>query len=102
MNRIEQSRSVATRTNDPARNLRHILELATSEFADEGFCAARIDEIAVATRTRKRMIYDYFRGQEGLYLAVLGDAYPRMRLIENSLQLDDLPPEQALARLVHY
>jgi len=25
-----------------------------------------------------------------------------MRLIENSLQLDDLPPEQALARLVHY
>jgi hypothetical protein len=40
--------------------------------------------------------------QEGLYLAVLGDAYPRMRHIENSLQRDDLPPEQALARLVHY
>jgi AcrR family transcriptional regulator len=48
MNRIVQSRSVVTRTNGPARNLSRILELATSEFAQEGFSAARIDHIAAA------------------------------------------------------
>ena len=49
-----------TRTNDPARTMAGILEVATSEFASKGLSGARIDEIAAATRTSKRMIYYYF------------------------------------------
>lgn len=79
-----------------------ILEVATAEFADKGLSGARIDEIAAATRTSKRMIYYYFGSKEGLYLAVLEEAYRRMRQIESSLQLDDLAPEEALAQLVAF
>ena len=79
-----------------------ILEVATREFADKGLAGARIDVIAAAMRTSKRMIYYYFGSKEGLYVAVLEDAYRRMRAIEADLQLEDLPPEDALRKLVGY
>jgi AcrR family transcriptional regulator len=88
------------RTNDPARTMEDILEVAIQEFADKGLAGARIDEIAAATRTSKRMIYYYFGSKEGLYVAVLEEAYRRMRHIEQGLHLEALPPEAALRALV--
>lgn len=79
-----------------------ILEVATTEFANKGLSGARIDEIAAATRTSKRMIYYYFGSKEGLYIAVLEEAYRRMRRIEGDLHLEDLSPEEALRRLVGF
>ena len=79
-----------------------ILEVATSEFANKGLSGARIDEIAAATRTSKRMIYYYFGSKEGLYVAVLEEAYRRMRAIEGELHLEDLEPEAALRKLVGF
>ncbi len=90
------------RTNDPARTMAEILQVATHEFADKGLAGARIDEIAAATRTSKRMIYYYFGSKDGLYLAVLEEAYRRMRSIEADLHLDDLEPAVALRRLVEF
>ena len=94
--------SVSSRTNDPARTMAEILAVATHEFADKGLTGARIDAIAAATRTSKRMIYYYFGSKDGLYLAVLEEAYRRMRAIESDLHLDDLPPAQALQKLVEF
>ncbi len=91
-----------SRTNDPARTMADILEAATHEFADKGLAGARIDEIAAATRTSKRMIYYYFGSKEGLYLAVLEESYRRMRAIEADQHLEDLPPVLALRRLVEF
>ena len=91
-----------SRTNDPARTMAEILAVATHEFADKGLTGARIDAIAAATRTSKRMIYYYFGSKDGLYLAVLEEAYRRMRAIESNLNLDDLPPAQALQKLVEF
>ncbi len=79
-----------------------ILEVATAEFANKGLSGARIDEIAAATRTSKRMIYYYFGSKEGLYVAVLEESYRRMRAIEAEQHLEDLPPEAALRRLVEF
>ncbi len=79
-----------------------ILAVATHEFADKGLDGARIDEIAAATRTSKRMIYYYFGSKDGLYLAVLEEAYRRMRSIEADLHLDDLEPVEALRALVGF
>ncbi len=93
-------RSEPTRTNDPARTMADILEVATREFADKGLAGARIDVIAEAMRTSKRMIYYYFGSKEGLYLAVLEESYRRMRAMEAEAHLEDLPPEDALRRLV--
>jgi AcrR family transcriptional regulator len=88
------------RTNDPARTMADIIEVATREFADKGLAGARIDVIAAAMRTSKRMIYYYFGSKEALYVAVLEEAYRRMRAIEAELHLEDLPPEDALRKLV--
>ena len=90
------------RTNDPARTMAEILQVATHEFADKGLTGARIDEIAAATRTSKRMIYYYFGSKDGLYLAVLEEAYRRMRSIEADLHLADLAPVEALKTLVEF
>jgi AcrR family transcriptional regulator len=100
MNDLVQSDAQKTRTNDPARTMADILEVATREFADKGLSGARIDAIAEAMQTSKRMIYYYFKSKEGLYLAVLEEAYRRMRGIEAEAHLDDLAPEDALRKLV--
>lgn len=91
-----------TRTNDPERTMANIMEVAMAEFAEKGLAGARIDEIAAATRTSKRMIYYYFGSKEGLYLAVLEESYRRMREIEGQQHLEDLAPEAALRRLVEF
>ena len=94
--------AAAPRTNDPARTMAGILEVATTEFAAKGLSGARIDAIAAATQTSKRMIYYYFGSKEGLYVAVLEESYRRMRQIEAAQHLDDLEPEAALRRLVEF
>ncbi len=93
---------VTTRTNDPERTMANILEVALAEFAEKGLAGARIDEIAAATQTSKRMIYYYFGSKEGLYLAVLEASYAAMRRTEADLHLDDLEPMAALRRLVEF
>jgi AcrR family transcriptional regulator len=90
------------RTNDPARTMAGILEVATREFAEKGLSGARIDAIADATRTSKRMIYYYFGNKEGLYVAVLEEAYRRVRAIEAGLHLKDMSPEAGLRQLVEF
>ncbi len=90
------------RTNDPERTMADILAVATLEFAEKGLAGARIDDIAEAMRTSKRMIYYYFGSKEGLYIRVLEEAYRRIRAIEADLHLDDLPPEDALRKLVGF
>ena len=95
-------RTPETRTYDAEKSLADILEVATAEFADKGLAGARIDEIAAATRTSKRMIYYHFESKEALYIAVLEAAYRRIRAIEAALHLDDLAPEDALRKLVAF
>lgn len=95
-------RATGSRTNDPQRTVSDIIAIATIEFAEKGLSGARIDEIAASTQTSKRMIYYYFGSKEGLYLAVLEDAYRRIRSIESSLHLEALEPEEALRKLVSF
>ena len=90
------------RINDPEGTRRNIIEVATHEFARMGYGGARVDAIAARTRTSKRMIYYYFGGKEGLYLAVLDAVYSAIRQAEATLDLEHQPPEQALRRLVAF
>ena len=96
------ARKEAGRTNDPERTRANILQVAEAEFGEKGLAGARIDEIAAATKTSKRMIYYYFGSKEGLYLAVLEESYRRVRDVESQLHLQDLEPEDALRRLVAF
>jgi AcrR family transcriptional regulator len=91
-----------SRVNDPEGTKRNIVDVATREFAQKGYGGARVDAIAERTRTSKRMIYYYFGGKEGLYLAVLEEAYSSIRRTEATLDLERLPPEAALRTLVAF
>ncbi|TPG56560.1 TetR/AcrR family transcriptional regulator [Sphingomonas glacialis] len=79
---------VSKRSADQAR----VIAVATAHFSDKGFAAARMDEIAAATATSKRKIYYIFGGKEGLYRAVLTEAYRGIRSAELRAGLEDLPP----------
>ena len=90
------------RVNDPDGTKRNIIEVATEEFAGKGLSGARVDDIAARTKTSKRMIYYYFGSKEGLYIAVLEEAYRKIRSVEASLDLEHQPPEKALRTLVGF
>jgi AcrR family transcriptional regulator len=88
------------RARDADQTRRDILAAAAAEFSEKGYAGARVDDIAARTRATKRMIYYYFGGKEGLYAAVLEEAYGGMRDAEAALRLDELPPVEAVRRLV--
>ena len=94
------SRRAPKRTNDAARTRSDILLAAIQEFGEKGLDGARVDSIAAATRTSKRMIYYYFKNKVGLYLAALEHSYSTTRDGEVALKLDLLSPEAAIRTLV--
>jgi AcrR family transcriptional regulator len=77
-----------------------ILNVAIQEFSRHGLSGARIDAIAAETGANKGMIYYYFGGKEGLYVAALEESYRRFRRIESEFHLDELPPVPALRTIV--
>jgi len=79
-----------------------ILAAAYEEFVERGLDGARVDAIAARTATAKRMIYYYFGSKEGLYLAVLEQAYAGIREAERGLDLLGLEPREAIGRLVAF
>src|SRR5262245_30350521 len=99
---FHNSKSGTRRTNDPEGTKRNIIEVATEEFASKGFSGARVDDIAARTKTSKRMIYYYFGGKQGLYIAVLEEAYRKIRGVEATLDLAQKTPTEALRTLVAF
>jgi AcrR family transcriptional regulator len=95
-----QTQTSAARQRDAEQTRTAILEAAKTEFADKGLAGARVDEIARLTSTSKHMIYYYFQSKEGLYRAVLEQAYAHFRLAEETVDTDQLDPIAALMSLV--
>ena len=87
---------------DPGATRQGILDAAFIEFTDHGLSGARVDAIAARTGTNVRMIYYYFGSKDGLYCAVLEQAHTAMRLTERTLDLEALPPADAIRRLVEF
>jgi AcrR family transcriptional regulator len=87
---------------DAEQTRKRILAAATAEFARKGLGGARVDEIALRSKSNKRMIYHYFGSKEELFTAVLEVAYLGIRTAEQALHLDELDPEAAIVRLVGF
>jgi AcrR family transcriptional regulator len=87
---------------DPERTRSTILAAATAEFSRKGLDGARIDAIARRSGANKRMIYHYFGGKEGLYLAVLEKSYTAIRTAESELKLADQDPIEGMRTLVRF
>lgn len=92
----------APRKPDAEKTRQNILAVARQAFAEHGLNGARIDAIAARINTTKRMIYYYFGSKEGLYLAVLEQVYGAIRGLEQELDLDRLPPDEALRRMIDF
>jgi AcrR family transcriptional regulator len=85
---------------DPERTRRAILEAATTEFVNNGFAGASVNEIAARANVNKRMLYHYFGKKEELYLAVLERTYIALRTAQTQLKLSDLAPLTAIETLI--
>ena len=86
----------------PEANRARILAAATAEFAARGYEAASMDAIAARTQTTRALINYYFGSKEKLYLAVLERVYAEIRDAERELDLDHLPPAEAIRRIVEF
>ena len=90
------------RPRDAEQTRKRILEAATVEFARKGLGGARVDAIALRSKSNKRMIYHYFGSKEQLFKQVIEAAYVGIRTAEQKLHLDELEPEEAISTLVRF
>jgi TetR/AcrR family transcriptional regulator len=85
---------------DPAATRSKLLSAARHEFAQSGLAGARVDEIAARAGVNKQLVYHYFGDKDALYLAVLEWVYEEIRAQERKLNLEGLPPDQAIKKLI--
>ncbi|WGD48892.1 TetR/AcrR family transcriptional regulator [Bradyrhizobium sp. CB1650] len=85
---------------DPAATRKKLLTSARLEFARHGFAGARVDEIAERAGVNKQLVYHHFGDKDALYLAVLEWVYADIREQERQLNLEGLPPERAIRKLI--
>jgi AcrR family transcriptional regulator len=90
------------RLRDADRSQAAIQAAARDEFAEHGLGGARMERIAERAGVNKRLIYYYFDDKEALFGAVLEQAYRDIRGAEQALNLLQLPPADALRRLVEF
>lgn len=62
-----------------------ILDAAEKEFSENGFAAARIDNISKESGVNKQLIYSHFGNKEQLYGTVLRHVYERLSEYEDVL-----------------
>jgi TetR/AcrR family transcriptional regulator len=96
----QRSHGTKPRRRDPAATRNKLLTAARREFAESGLAGARVDEIAARAGVNKQLVYHYFGDKDALYLAVLEWVYEEIRAHERKLNLEGLPPEQAIKKLI--
>jgi TetR/AcrR family transcriptional regulator len=92
--------STGPKRRDPAATRKKLLTAARREFAESGLAGARVDEIAARAGVNKQLVYHYFGDKDALYLAVLEWVYEEIRAQERKLNLEGLPPQHAIKRLI--
>ncbi|MBL6929619.1 MAG: TetR family transcriptional regulator [Rhodospirillales bacterium] len=91
-----------TRKRDPEARRRRLEDAAREEFSARGLEGARVDEIARRAGVNKQLVYHYFGNKDGLYLRILEQTYEAMVKAKVSLQLQDIPPFEAIEKLVGF
>ena len=95
-----ESARIGKRDAEASRRL--LLRAARAEFAAKGLMGARVDEIARGAGLNKQLVYHYFGSKDGLYRAVLEGVYAEIREQERALSLNDLPPADAMEKLIGF
>jgi AcrR family transcriptional regulator len=90
------------RKRDPERTRAAILAAAVQEFSQRGYDGARVGAITRRAKINKRMLYHYFGGKEGLYVAVLEGRYHAIRSAEEELDLTHREPVEGMRELIQF
>lgn len=77
-----------------------ILEAATGEFSTKGYDGARMDTIARQAGVNINLVYHYFGKKEALFIAVMEEAYVKIRTHHNDTNIRALDPEAAMIELI--
>lgn len=77
---MPKTKQVKQKTSEPVRE--RLLHTANKLFAENGYRGTTVDQIVEAAKVNKRMVYHYFKSKEGLYHAVLIEAYRGLEVIE--------------------
>ncbi len=96
----KRSGDTVPQRRNPVATRKKLLTAARLEFARHGFAGARVDEIAERAGVNKQLVYHYFGDKDALYLAVLEWVYADIREQERQLNLEGLPPERAIRKLI--
>src|ERR1700750_216530 len=71
-------------------------------FSAHAIGGARVDRIAEKAGANKRMLYYHVGNKDDLYLAVLEEAYEKIRSEERTLDLEHLDPPEAIRTLIDF
>ena len=94
------SRASAKAPPNKRDTLRRIAAAARREFAARGLAEARVDDIAQAAGVTKQLVYHYFRSKDELFACVLDESSAQAMDALLALELDHLPPREALRALL--
>ena len=78
--------------------MRQMIEIAEEVFAERGYGAASMDEIAERVGVSKPMLYEYFHSKEGLLLACIQQSRAALREVTERATVGAETAEEALRR----
>ncbi len=81
-----------------ADRMRQMIEVAEQVFAERGYAAASMDEIAELVGVSKPMLYEYFNSKEGLLLACIRESRAVLREVTEQATVGAADAEDALRR----
>lgn len=97
---VQLRRTKEHSVRDAEATQQQILDAAELEFARHGLYGARLSTIAKAAGVTTAMIHYYFKNKEGLYKAVLQRPATELATELAELNLDELPPQEALEVMI--
>ncbi|MEY7974134.1 TetR/AcrR family transcriptional regulator [Saccharomonospora xinjiangensis] len=98
MSATAKPRTQRRRRMPRAEREQQMIEVAESVFAERGYSAASMDEIAERVGVSKPMLYEYFQSKEGLLLACIQTARSALRGATEQAVLGATSAEDALRK----
>jgi AcrR family transcriptional regulator len=95
--------TLASRAHSTKREtISRLLAMAEREFGAKGLEGARVDDIARAAGVTKQLVYNYYRSKDEIFVSLLDEASAQAMSEMVELELDSLPPPQALRKFLNF
>ena len=88
--------------NTKRETISRLLAVAEKEFGAKGLEGARVDDIARAAGVTKQLVYNYYRSKDEIFVSLLDEASAQAMSEMVELELDSLPPPQALRKFLNF